>query len=184
MILLPTMPASKRGSVNESAGPAAIASGADDSSSAARVGRALFAFCTAPVILRDPRFDQLPHQGGRQRLVRGKADGSLAGVIAFEVVLVGGDRVAAHRVEGAMARAGAHGHQRPATQPERGQPVADVLLSLRNCRLDGLAELLESGALVSAQGSEVLVDGRGFRFHGLYLRQTAFYLLCFSPVHG
>src|SRR6185295_5544241 len=62
----------------------------------------LGAGCTSINVLRDPRPDQLPHKGGRQGVLRLKADRPLARVIALELILVGGDRGRAHGIEGAM----------------------------------------------------------------------------------
>src|SRR5262249_42734186 len=108
---------------------------------------------------------QLPHEGGRQRFVRLEADGALAGVIVFELVLVGRHGGRTHEVEGAVVRGRAEGHQH-AVLAERGKLVADALFRLGRLGSDGLSKLLERGSLVVRQGREVLVDGLGLGGHG------------------
>jgi predicted dienelactone hydrolase len=66
-----------------------------------------------------------------------------------------------------VVRGRAEGHKH-AVLTESGEPVADALFGLGRRGPDGLAQLLQRGALVSAQGCEVLVDGLGFNCHGLW----------------
>src|SRR5262249_41106133 len=115
-------------------------------------------FWTSTTVLRDPSFHQLPNKGGRQGVVRLKADGALAGVELLELVLMSFDRGGTHEVEGAVLRGRAETHKHPVLT-ESGDLVADALFSLRRRRPDGLSEFLERGSLVIGQCSEVVVDG-------------------------
>src|SRR5262245_41361729 len=89
-----------------------------------------FSFLPSHFVLRDPGFDQLPYQGRRQGLVRRKAYGPPAGVVALEVLLERCHRGGTHGVERAVGRPRAEGHQGLSVQPERGELVADALLRL------------------------------------------------------
>ena len=54
------------------------------------ISDALF-ILSSTAVLRDSSLYQLAHKGGRQGFVRLKADGALAGVVALELFLVGGN---------------------------------------------------------------------------------------------
>ncbi len=112
-------------------------------------------------VLRDPRLDQLPHQGGRQGLLGREAHGAHAGFVLRKLALVCRHRGPAHGVEGAVALPCSEGHQQLAAQPEGRDAVADALLGLRRDGLDGLAQLLERRSLVGPQWGKVVVDGLG-----------------------
>src|SRR5262245_30961296 len=118
------------------------------------------------LVLRDPSFYQFPHKGSWQGLVRLKADGPLAGVVVFKLVLVSFNRSRTHEVEGAVVRGRAESDKH-SVLTESGELVADTLFSLRRRSPDGLSKFLERGPIVIAQGCEVLINGFGFSCHGL-----------------
>src|SRR5262245_58130526 len=99
-----------------------------------------------------------------------KANGSLAGVVVLQLLLVHPHGFGA-RVEGAMVRARAKGHEKPAVQTECGKLIADALFSLGGRSSYVPAELLEGGALVFTNGAEVVVDALGFPVHDAALRR-------------
>src|SRR5262245_17501116 len=118
------------------------------------------------LVLRDPSLYQFPHKTAWQGLVRLKADGPLAGVVALKLVLVSFNRSRTHEVEGAVVRGRAESHKH-SVLTERGKLVADTFFSLRRRSPDGLSKFLERGSLIIAQGRQVLVNGLWFSCHGL-----------------
>jgi len=90
-----------------------------------------------------------------------KADGTLAGVVGFEFVLMGlhGKRAG---VEGAVARPSAKGHEHPSAKTKGWDLVADALFGPWCRGLDGPSKLLKRRPLLVAQAGKVLVDGLWF----------------------
>src|SRR5437762_1006464 len=126
--------------------------------------RAIYSEISFGGVLRDPTFNQLPHQCGRQRAVRGKTNGALAGVVVLEFVLVGFHRVSTG-IEGTVVLGRAKGDQQSAAQTEAWNSVADALFRLGRRGLDDPAKLLKRRSLLFAQRRQVFVDGLWFSFH-------------------
>src|SRR5262249_12654938 len=101
-------------------------------------------------ILSDSALYQLSPERGRQRVVGRKSNRAVAGVVLLEFVFVSGHRGRAHRVESAMVGSRAEGDQRTSVEAKRRESVADTLLRLRHCPLDGPAQFLEGSSLVVA----------------------------------
>src|SRR5258707_1241279 len=107
-------------------------------------------------VLRDPTLYQLPHQGSRQRAVRRETDGASAGVVTFEFIVVGLQRVCT-RIEGAMFLGRAKRHQQFSAQTKAWNSVADAFFRLGRRGLDPFAQILKRSPLLFAQRRQVFV---------------------------
>src|SRR5437867_11485256 len=136
---------------------------------------------TSTAVLHDPSLHQLPHQGGRQGLVRLKADCALAGVVVLERVPVGFHCGRTHEVEGAVVGGRPEGHKHP-VKTEGGKPVADALFSLWRRGPDGASKFLQRRSLVIAQCFKVLVDGLWFARLGWSCAASSAAFCCFHAL--
>src|SRR5205814_10234319 len=100
-------------------------------------------------ILRDPSLYQLPHQGGRQGIVRLKADRAFAGLEPFELLLECFHCRGIHGIERAVIRGRAEGDQRTPIQAKRSESVTDVFLRFWRDGADGSTKRLEGGPLMA-----------------------------------
>src|SRR5215813_13095755 len=101
--------------------------------------------------------DDLPHERQGQGTVWLEPDRALAGLVALELVLELFHDPS--RIERAVMRAGAHPDEDLAIMTEGRHLVADALLQSWDGRVDRLAQLLERGALVRLDRSQIVVDG-------------------------
>ena len=114
----------------------------------------------ATAALRNPEPDQLPHQGGRQGIVRLKANRALARAVRLELSPVRPDRRRAG-IKGTVLRRRAKVHEQFPVQANRRDSVANALLRFGRRGLDRLAQLLKRRPLLAAQLSKVRGDGLG-----------------------
>jgi hypothetical protein len=110
--------------------------------------------------LSNPKLYQLPHQAGRQWLVRWKPDRALASVVTLEFLCKRFQRGA--RIKRAVIRGRPVGHKQLSVKTESRQLIADTLLGFWRSGLDGLPKRFERGSLIGTHRSEISVVGLGF----------------------
>src|SRR5437867_2774278 len=98
--------------------------------------------------LGNSRLHQLANECGRQASTSRESNCSSAGVVSGQIRLECCHGIAAHGVKRTMARGCFEARNELPVQAERGHPVADALLGLGCCGMDGSTHFLQRGPIL------------------------------------